>query len=178
MEGGGDWREQIRELIDERIQRFLFHRARVVFEFDHDQFAALLAALGGSAPPAKAHLVFSITTSDGRTINGVPPLMLTLKDNQSADYTVSGTDAAGNPAPIVGPLTATVSDPTVLSATVNGDVVTVKALGPLTAAGASVQLVVTDTGDNAPTGITGTDDITVIASAAVSLQLSAGAPTP
>jgi hypothetical protein len=153
-------------------------RTHRVFVLEPCQFDPLLAAIKAlGTQQTKPRLTFTITTPCGVKITGVSPMALVLKDNQSVTYTVAGVDAAGNPAPIAGPLTATVSDPTTLSATVGADGVSVvvKALGPLTAAGASNQLTITDTGDG---GLTGTDDLTVIASAAVSLVLTAGAPTP
>lgn len=169
-----DFRNRLRELIDLRIALALQQRPEQRVLLDAVQFKALLAALqGGAKPPPRKTLVFTIRMPDGIQFTGVPPLMLTMKDNQSVSYTIAGKDSAGNPAPITGPLTAAVSDPTVLSATVNADnSITVQALGPLSTA-AGVQLTVTDTGDG---GLTGTDNITIIASSPTTLVLTPGTP--
>jgi hypothetical protein len=162
------------ELIDERIEAA--HLKEEV-RLDPSQFNSLLAALKGPTPPAsKPHLTFSITTPCGVKITGVPPLMLTLKDNQSVTYTIGGTDSKGNPATITGPVTWALSDSTTLSVTpaADGMSAVVAALGPLSTA-AGVQLTVTDTGDG---GLTGTDTIVVVGSSPTTLVLTPGAPTP
>jgi hypothetical protein len=144
---------------------------------DESQFNPLLAALqaiGVTQPPVgKPNLTFSITTPCGVKITGVPPLMSQITDIQSLVYSIGAKDSAGNPVVVKGPLTADVSDPTVLSAVVNADgTITVKALGPLSTP-AGVQLTVDDTGDG---GLTGTDNVVVVASAPTTLVLTPGTP--
>jgi len=171
-------RDELIELIDDRIARALAHDAlRRITSIDSTQFAALLEAIGGTTtPPAKTRLTFSITTPCGVKITGDSPMALVLKDNQSVTYTIGGKDSAGNPAGITGPVTWALSDSTVLSVTpaADGMSAVVAALGPLSTA-AGVQLTVTDTGDG---GLTGSDNITVVASSPTSLSLTPGAPTP
>ena len=106
----------------------------------------------------------------------MPSLQLT--DNQNCHLgPVVITDKKGNPAAVQGAPVWASSDDTKLTVTASADGMEadISAVGPL----GDVQVVVTadsDLGDGV-TNITGTLDVTIVASQAVAIAVSAGAPT-
>jgi hypothetical protein len=103
--------------------------------------------------------------------------MLTLTDTQKDDLGVTFTDAKGNPALVDGAPAWSVSDPTILSVTPTADGMgaTIAALGPLGSCQVSVTADADMGGD--VKALVGTLDVSVVAGAAVSANISAGAPT-
>lgn len=100
---------------------------------------------------------------------------LSLTDIQHAPLAISAVDAAGNPAVFpAGAVTWTSSAPTIATVTPSADGLTadVAAVGPLGAAQVLVSVVV----DPTLPPLTGTLDVTVTASAAATIQVTAGAP--
>jgi hypothetical protein len=107
-------------------------------------------------------------------------MALVLTATQQVTYSVSYVDGKGNPAPVEGAPVWEVSDTAILSveAAPDGMSALVKAVGPVTAPGASVQLSVKVDAelDEGVTEIVGLDQITVVAGQAVSANITAGAP--
>jgi hypothetical protein len=106
-----------------------------------------------------------------------------LTDIQQASVALTETDAAGNPVgalPSGSTVTWSVSDNTVLTATPDptGLTAIVASTGKLTVPGSPVQLNVAVTLPGATSPITGSLPIDVVASAAVSIGIVPGAPTP
>lgn len=100
---------------------------------------------------------------------------LSLTDIQHAPLAISAVDAAGNPATLpAGAVTWTSSDPAIAAVTPSADGMSadVAAVGPLGNAQVAVSVVV----DPAQPPLTGTLDVTVTASAAATIQITAGAP--
>lgn len=89
-------------------------------------------------------------------------------------------DAKGNPAALDGAPSWSSSDPTIVSVTPSADGLEadIVAVGPLTPAGSSVQVVVSADADLGAgvTTITGSLDVTVVASQAVSITIPTGTP--
>lgn len=104
------------------------------------------------------------------------PIMFTLSDTQEVSVAVTAADAKGNPAAVTG-VSFTSSDPTIVAVTDNGDgTATFEAVGPL----GTAQITANASAQNAGGGtdpLVGTLDIQVVASEAVSLTISPGAPT-
>jgi len=99
---------------------------------------------------------------------------LQLTDIQQDTLALAATDAAGNPATLpTGSVTWSSSDPTILSVTPSNDGMSaiVAAQGPLGAAQVQVAVQL-DTGT-----LTGTLDVSVVASAAATIQIVPGVPT-
>ena len=102
---------------------------------------------------------------------------LVLSDIQEATLSVSFVDKAGNPAPVEGAPAWAVSDANLLTITpaADGMSAVVSANGPLGTGQVSVSADA-DLGEGVAT-IAGTLDIDVLASQAVSIAITAGAPT-
>lgn len=102
-------------------------------------------------------------------------MSLTLTDSQKVALSVSFVDKKGNPAPVEGAPAWSVSDDTLLGLTVADDgTASVAAVGPLGTAQVTVSADA-DLGEGVTT-IFGTLDIDVIAGAAVTANIAAGAP--
>ncbi len=104
-------------------------------------------------------------------------MSLILTDVQKVVVSITPVDAKGNPAPIDGKPVWTASDPSIISIVPSQDGLSadVIAVGPL--GNAQVQVSAdADLGEGVAT-IPGTLDVTVTASQAVSLTISAGTPT-
>lgn len=106
--------------------------------------------------------------------------MIQLTDTQKVTLSIQPVDAKGNPALVDGAPTWNSSDPSIITVVPSADGLSAvaSAAGPLTADGASVQVSVTadaDLGAGVET-ISGTMDVTVVASKAVSVAINAGAP--
>ncbi len=100
---------------------------------------------------------------------------LQLTDIQHCPLSISAVDAAGNPTTLpAGSVTWSSSDPKVATVTPAADGMTadVAAVGPL----GNAQVVVSVLVDPAKPALTGTLDVTVVASAAATIQITAGAP--
>lgn len=100
---------------------------------------------------------------------------LALTDIQHAPLAISAVDAAGNPATLpAGAVTWASADPTIATVTASTDGLTadVAAVGPL----GNVQVTVSVLVDAALPPLTGTLDVTVTASAAATIQITAGVP--
>jgi len=103
---------------------------------------------------------------------------LQLTDVQHDSLALVALDAAGNPATLpAGSVTWGVSDPTILAVTPSDDGMSadVAAQGPLGTAQVTVAVAL-DPSDPSKT-LTGTLDVTVVASAAATIQIVPGAPT-
>jgi len=99
---------------------------------------------------------------------------LQLTDIQHDSLALSAADAAGNPAPLpAGSVTWGISDPTILAITPAADGMSadVAAQGPLGTAQVLVSVALDPT-----TTLTGTLDVTVVASAAATIQIVPGTP--
>jgi hypothetical protein len=106
---------------------------------------------------------------------GLRMATLQLTDIQHDSLILSGTDAAGNPAPLpAGSVTWGVSDPTILAITPAADGISadVAAQGPLGTAQVTVSVAL----DATSTPKTGSLDVTVVASAVATIQIVAGTP--
>ena len=103
-------------------------------------------------------------------------MSLVLTDVQQVALSVSFLSKAGNPAKVDGAPVWSVSDPAVLTVTPAEDGLSalVATVGPLGTAQVSVQADA-DLGEGV-TPIVGTLDVEVVASAAVSIAIAAGAP--
>ncbi len=103
-------------------------------------------------------------------------MSLTLLDTQKVPLSIAPVDAVGNPAPVDGIPEWTVSDSAVLAIEVADDGMSalVTTVGPLGDAQVNVSADA-DLGEGVTT-LTGLLDISVIASEAVSLGISAGTP--
>lgn len=100
---------------------------------------------------------------------------LQLTDIQQDSLALVATDAAGNPATLPpGSVTWAVSDTTILSITPSADGMSasIAAVGALGAAQVQVSVQL-----DATTTLTGTLDVTVVASAAATIQIVPGTPT-
>jgi hypothetical protein len=100
---------------------------------------------------------------------------LQLTDIQHDSLVIAAADAAGNPAPLpAGSVTWTASDPTILVVTPAADGMSadVAAQGPLGTAQVTVAVALDD-----GTTLTGALDVTVVASAAATIQIVPGTPT-
>ncbi len=104
--------------------------------------------------------------------------MLLLTDVQKATLSIAPVDAKGNPAPVDGAPSWSVSDPTLLDIAPADDGLSavVTARGPLGSGQVNVQADA-DLGAGVTT-IAGTLDVTVSASQATTLNIAAGAPEP
>jgi hypothetical protein len=105
---------------------------------------------------------------------GLTMASLQLTDVQHDALSLSATDAAGNPTTLpAGSVTWGASDPTILAVTPAADGMSadVAAQGPLGTAQVTVAVAL-----DANTTLTGTLDVTVVASAAASIQIVPGTP--
>jgi hypothetical protein len=102
--------------------------------------------------------------------------MLQLTDVQSCSLSVQPIDAKGNPAPVDGPPSWSVSDPTILSIVPSADGLSasISAVGLLGNCQVNVSADA-DMGAGTVT-ISGSLDVTVVASQAASLNIGAGVP--
>lgn len=134
----------------------------------------LLSRIHLRLKPATTFLFDATFDNPPRFLKGVKMLLLT--DVQKVVLSIRPVDAAGNPAPVDGVPTWSVSDPTLLSVSPAGDGMSavVTANGPLGSAQVSVSADA-DMGAGVVL-ISGTLDVTVSASQAVSLSISSGAP--
>lgn len=99
---------------------------------------------------------------------------LTLTDIQHDSLSIAAVDAAGNPTTLpAGSVTWGSSNPAVAAVTPSADGMSadVAAVGPLGTAQVTVSVAV-----DANTTLTGSLDVTVVASAAATIQISAGTP--
>lgn len=106
--------------------------------------------------------------------------MIQITDTQKVTLSIQPVDAKGNPALVDGAPAWNSSDPSIITVAPSADGLSAvaSAAGPLTAEGASVQVSVTvdaDLGEGTKE-ISGTLDVTVVAGAAVSVAINAGAP--
>lgn len=107
-------------------------------------------------------------------------MALIMTDTQQAALSFTVVDAKGNPAQIDGtPTWASVDETTVtVTPAADGLSAVVKAVGPVTSEGTSVQVSVQVDADLG-TGVTpliGTLDVTIVAGTAVAVNLAAGTP--
>ena len=104
--------------------------------------------------------------------------MFVLQDVQLVTLSVAFVDAAGNPTTVLNPPTWAVSDATILGIVPAADGLSavVTALGPLGTAQVSLQADGALVAGAAPEPIIGTFDVQVVASDAVTAQISAGTP--
>jgi hypothetical protein len=99
---------------------------------------------------------------------------LQLTDIQDDQLTLSAADAAGNPVPLpTGSVAWATSDPTILTVTPSADGMSAElgAVGPLGTAQVTVAVAV-----DPSTTLTGSLDVTVVASAAATIQIIPGTP--
>lgn len=101
-------------------------------------------------------------------------MAITIMDNQTFEATVVAVDSKGNPARIDGVPAWTVSDPALLSLTVNGAQAIVSATGPLGVGQLRVS-VDADLGEGVRT-LTGVLDVEVIGGEAVALTIMPTTP--
>lgn len=125
------------------------------------------------------HLAESIVFSavvEGISQKGIT--MLQLNDVQSCTLSIQPVDSRNNPAPVDGAPTWTVSDATILTISVDstGLTATITAAGALGVSQVNVSADA-DLGSGVTT-ITGTLDVTVVASQATTIAINPGTPTP
>lgn len=118
-------------------------------------------------------LIIEIISTDFK-VKGRLPMAITIMDDQTFEATVSAVDSRGNPARIDGDPAWTVSDPALLSLTINGAQAIVSAAGPLGVGQLRVS-VDADLGEGVRP-LTGLLDIEVIGGEAVGLTIVPTAP--
>lgn len=139
------------------------------------QISSTLEEISRATPPLPAvRLVFSASIDGGEVKENIMSLLLT--DVQKATLKIAPVGAKGNPAPVDGVPAWSVADPTILTITPAADGLSadVASVGPLGASQVNVSADA-DLGAGVTT-IAGTLDVTVAASQAVSLNISAGTP--
>ncbi len=128
--------------------------------------------------PARARVRFSLALVAGFKVEG-EDMLVTLTDVQKVAATIAVLDAKGNPAAIDGVPVWAAGDPAILAVTPAADGLSavIAAVGPLTA---GTQVTVTadaDVGEGVKP-IVGILDVAVVASEAVSVNVTAGTPEP